>query len=181
MFQDSEISERFEALFANRVPTIEIVFVRSESVSRLLLSHQNEDVLTWLSGEGAALKTKKGFVVGTRGFIEGLQASRIDEVGTLILGERAGQANRFHTYLDGNADISIRTYSCEIVPAGEELVTIKGQTVSARRVEERCKNLSDKFTNVYWVRNGGILKATQWLGPIAGSIIIRQVDIYANR
>jgi hypothetical protein len=180
MFQDAEITERFEALFAERAPALELVFARTQSVTRLLFSHQNGDVLTWLSGEGATLKTKLGFVVGTRGFIEGLQASRVDQVAALILAERAGQADRFHTYLDGNTDISIRTYRCDIVPLAEDLVTIKGQTVSARRIEERCKNLSDAFTNIYWVRNGGILQAAQWLGPISGSIVIRQVDLYGN-
>ena len=180
MFQDAAISERFEALFAERAPALEVVFERTQAVSRLLLSHQNGDVLTWLSAEGASLKTERGFVVGTRGFIEGLQASRVDGVAVLILSESAGQTDRFHTYLDGNADTATRTYRCDVVPLAEELVTIKGQTVSARRIEERCKNLSDAFTNVYWVRNGGILQAAQWIGPIAGSIIIRQADIYGT-
>lgn len=180
MFQDAEISERFEALFAERAPAIEVVFVRTQSVSRLLLSHQNGDVLTWLSGEGATLKTRDGFVVGTRGFIEGLQAARVDQVADLVLAERAGQADRFHTYLDGNADVTTRTYRCDIVLLSSEMVTIKGQTVPARRMEEHCQNLTDSFINIYWVRNGGILQAVQWIGPIAGSILIRQVELYGS-
>lgn len=173
-------SERFVALFEEQAPALELLFLRTQSVSRLLLSHENAGVLTWLSIEGATLRTRDGFIVGTNGFFEGLQAARIDAVARLVLAEQAGQAERFHTYLDGNNDISIRSYRCDIRPLGNEMVTIKDQTVAARRIEERCVNLTDDFTNAYWVRNGAILQTAQWIGPIAGALRIRQVDIYGG-
>ena len=181
ILQGQNLSERFVALFENQAPALELYFQNTKSVSRLLLSHESQGVLTWLSGEGATLKTRDGFVVGTRGFFEGLQAARIDAVAELVLSERAGYADRFHSYLDGNNNTSIRSYRCEVTPTGNDVVTIKGQSVTARKILERCRNLSDDFTNVYWVRNGAILKTFQWIGPIAGSLRIRQVDIYGGR
>lgn len=171
-------SERYFALFDDRAPALEVIFVRTQSVSRLLLSHENQGVLTWLSIEGASLKTRTGFIVGTRGFAEGLQAANVDEVAQLIRAEAPGTASRFHTYLDGNNDITTRSYRCVVVPGDVESLTLMGQTVSARRVSEECRSLTDEFTNIYWVRDGEILQAVQWIGPIVGSLLIRLVNVY---
>ena len=178
LLQGDAPSERFVALFDEQAPAVELLFLRTQSVSRLLLSHENAGVLTWMSIEGATLRTRNGFIVGTNGFFEGLQAAHIDAVARLVLAERTGQAERLHTYLDGNNDISIHSYRCDIRPTGNEMVTIKGQTTPTRRIEERCGNQTDDFTNIYWVSNGAILQATQWIGPIAGALRTRQVDIY---
>ncbi|SHM69582.1 Group 4 capsule polysaccharide lipoprotein gfcB, YjbF [Roseovarius litoreus] len=178
LFQKPPNSERFVALFEAQAPALEVLFVRTQSVSRLLLSHENRGVLTWLSIEGASLKTRNGFIVGSRGFFEGLQAARVDEVERLVRAEAAGTANRFHTYLDGNNDVTTRSYRCVITPGGMETLTLMGQTASARRISEECRNLTDDFTNIYWVGNGEILQAVQWIGPIAGSLLIRLVNIY---
>jgi len=178
LLQKPPSSERFVALFEEQSPALEVVFLRTQSVSRLLLSHENQGVLTWLSIEGASLKTRNGFIVGSRGFIEGLQAARVDEVQRLVRAEAPGTANRFHTYLDGNNEITTRSYRCVITPGGMETLTLMGQTVSARRISEECRSLTDDFTNIYWVENGEILQTAQWIGPIAGSLLIRLVNVY---
>lgn len=178
LFQKPANSERFVALFEDQAPALEVLFIGTQSVSRLLLSHENHDVLTWLSLEGASLKTRNGFIVGSRGFVEGLQAAHIEEVKRLVLAETAGHANRFHTYLDGNNDITTRSYRCVITPGNVDSLTLMGQTVSARRISEECRSLTDEFTNIYWVDNGEILQTVQWIGPIAGSLRIRLVNIY---
>lgn len=178
LFQQSPNSERYFALFDEQAPALEVLFMRTRSLSRLLLSHENQGVLTWLSIEGASLKTRDGFIVGTRGFAEGLQAARIDEVERLIRAEAAGTSNRFHTYLDGNNDISTRSYRCVVTPGEVDSITLMGQTVAARRISEDCRSLTDEFTNIYWVRNGEILQTVQWIGPIVGSLLIRLVNVY---
>src|SRR6056297_3919359 len=178
LFQQSPNSERYFALFDEQAPALEVLFLRTQSVSRLLLSHENRGVLTWLSIESASLKTRNGVIVCTRGFAEGLQAARVDAVERLVRAEAAGTANRFHTYLDGNNDISTRSYRCVITPGGMETLTLMGQTVSARRISEECRSLTDDFTNIYWVENGEILQTAQWIGPIAGSLLIRLVNVY---
>mgnify|MGYP000311727545 CR=1 FL=1 len=178
LFRAPANSERFVALFEEQAPALEILFLRTQSVSRLLLSHENQGVLTWLSIEGASLKTRNGFIVGTRGFVEGLQAARVDDVERFILAETPGIATRFHTYLDGNNEISTRSYRCVVTPGEVETLTLMGQTVSARRIAEDCRSLTDEFTNIYWVRNGEILQTAQWVGPIVGTLLIRLVNIY---
>src|SRR6056297_540937 len=178
LLQKPPSSERFVALFEEQSPALEVLFLRTQSVSRLLLSHENQGVLTWLSIESASLKTRNGFIVGTRGFAEGLQAAHVDEVARLVRAEAPGTASRFHTYLDGNNDIATRSYRCVVIPSDVESLTLMGQTVSARRVSEECRSLTDEFTNIYWIRDGEILQAVQWIGPIVGSLLIRLVNVY---
>src|SRR6056297_2060528 len=177
LLQKPPSSERFVALFEEQSPALEVLFLRTQSVSRLLLSHENQGVLTWLSIESASLKTRNRFIVGTRGFAEGLQAARVDAIERLVRAEAAGTANRFHTYLDGNNDISTRSYRCVVTPGEAESLTLMGQTVTARRVLEDCRSLTDEFTNIYWVKDGEVLQTAQWIGPIVGALLIRLVNI----
>lgn len=168
---------RFAARLSAGAPVLQIGFVETKQSANLLLERRHGEFDYWISVEGAHVILQSGMLHGTRGFGEGLLASDLSAPLALVLARRSGQADRFHTYLDGNDRAVTRTYRCRIDNDGPQQIELATGPVATTLMTERCRSLDQSFVNFYWVSaaSGQIVQSRQWAGPRLGSLSTRVV------
>jgi Group 4 capsule polysaccharide lipoprotein gfcB, YjbF len=178
--QPMPASAPFQALLATTAPAI-VVSAEDREVATGFLRQSartqgNATVETWISPDNVALYLQQGFVVGTRGLGSDLMAAEIGQPATLILSRRAGQVQRFMSFLDGNDQVTIRSYVCDIESRGGREIDLGAGMVPTELMQERCTNPDQDFQNLYWVdtRTGQIVQSRQWAGDFIGPLAIRQ-------
>lgn len=124
---------------------------------------------TYATGSRQSLTFRQGLVTATRGLGNDLMSSVTSESLALIAARREGTAKRELRYLDGQNDIFVFSFECQIFVTGSGHV--RQGTVSAPVTEmtENCVAPTRKFTNTYKVdRSGMILSSQQWISPYQG-------------
>ncbi len=168
---------RFAARLRAEAPILQVGFVKWNQVGNMVLERRHGDYEYWISSDGLHIALQSGMLHSTRGLGEGLLASELSEPRALILERRSGQADRFHTYLDGNDRAVTRTYRCVIENDGPQEIELASGPVPTTLMTERCRNLDQAFVNFYWVSDetGHIVQARQWAGPRIENISTRIV------
>ncbi|MEL6914689.1 MAG: YjbF family lipoprotein [Pseudomonadota bacterium] len=174
----AEFDPRFIALLRAEAPALQVGFPDGGTGGTLLLERRDGAFDYWLSPDGVQIVLEAGMLHGTRGLGDGLLASETRAARALVRGARAGVADRFHTYLDGEDFAVTRTFRCVIAPLGPDEVEIPGTgPVATILVREVCASLDEGFENLYWVvpSTGDIVVSRQWAGAETGALSTRVV------
>ena len=164
-------------LKAGRGPAIQVHIIGTEIRGGFLREITRGNIESWLGNDGVSLTFDRGVLHGTRGMGAGLLASEVSASANAILAGRTGQVERIHTFLDGDDQAVIRTYTCNIPNNGSEAIQLDNGATSTRRMTESCQNRDQEFTNLYWVdtKRGRIVKSRQWSGEDFGEFAITTV------
>jgi len=148
-----------------------------ERLSAFVLQQSRDGNETWLSADGASLAMRDGFVTGTRGFGGDMMASDISAPAALVLRGGAGEARRFHAFLNGLNQQEMRAFVCDISTRGYRGIEVGDRVVHTRLVQEACAGPAAEFTNLYWIDRGSgrIVQSLQWIGPETGQLAIRDL------
>lgn len=156
---------------------LEVSFPTRDLSGVVLLETTRNGVETWLTADGATITLEQGFLTSAKGFGSGLTASDVRESQALLFSASGGVAERFHSFLNGNDEIELHAYKCEVVPVGREQIFLLGEPISTLKVEERCFGIATEFTNTYWTRNTSprIVQSSQWTGDFLGNLFMKVV------
>ena len=176
--QPSAASAPFQALLATPAPAIVVSVEERDAATGFLRQALRDNVETWISPDNVALYLEQGFVVGTRGLGSDLMAADIRQPAALVLARRAGQVQRFMSFLDGNDQVTVRSYVCDIESRGARQIDLGAGMVPTELMQERCTNPDQDFQNLYWVetRSGQIVQSRQWAGDFIGPLAIRRAQ-----
>ncbi|WP_264212283.1 YjbF family lipoprotein [Leisingera thetidis] len=158
-------------------PRLEVGFPSRDLSGVMLLEAERDGVQTWLSADGASITLEEGFLTSAKGFGSGLAASDAGQSRDLVLAGREGVAERFHSFLNGNDQIELHAYKCEVERLGTEDIFLRGLPVATDKLEERCHGVAESFTNTYWVRQDapGLAQSSQWTGSFLGNLFMKAV------
>ncbi|MEP2718497.1 YjbF family lipoprotein [Pseudophaeobacter sp.] len=158
-------------------PRLEVAFPASDLSGVMLLETSRAGTETWLTADGATITLKDGMLTSAKGFGSGLAASDVEQSLALVLSAQAGRAERFHSFLNGNDEIELHAYLCEISPRGREEIFVQGLAVPVLKFEEDCFGADQKFSNRYWLHPGTheILQSSQWTGDFLGNLFMKSV------
>lgn len=158
-------------------PRLEVAFPSRDLAGIMLLEAERDGVQTWLTADGATITLDQGFLTSTKGFGGGMSGSDTGQSAQLILGWGEGPAERFHSFLNGNDEIELHAYKCQIITLGSDSILLRGNPVSTRKLQEDCYGLRQAFTNTYWVQDstGNIVQSSQWTGDFLGNMVIKVV------
>ena len=158
-------------------PRLEVAFPTRDLAGVMLLETERDGVQTWLSADGATITVERGMLTSALGFGGGMSGSDVNQSLARIANGSSGQVERFHSFLNGDDEIELRAYRCQIVSLGSETVVLQGNPVATEKRQEECFGVEEQFTNVYWVRNstGTIVQSSQWTGDFLGNMFIKVV------
>lgn len=158
-------------------PRLEVSFPTRHLSGVMLLETERNGVQTWLTADGATITLEQGFLTSAKGFGSGLAASDVRQSADLVLARQPGTAERLQSFLNGNDQIELHAYKCEVESQGTESVFVLGQPVATHKLEERCYGVADSFTNTYWVSTNasGIVQSSQWTGSFLGNLFMKAV------
>lgn len=166
---------RFASLFSEPRPILDIEFVDLGVAGKLILEQQDGPYARYLSADLGGIVLQSGMLHSIYGFGEPLVGADLSQPLALVLAGRAGQADRFHTYIDGEDRAVRRTYRCEIDVQGASSVELTTGSVMATLMSETCQSLTGSFENLYWVdrRRREIIQSRQRVGENVGSMVTR--------
>lgn len=158
-------------------PRLEVGFPSRDLSGVMLLETERDGVQTWLTADGATITLEQGLLTSAKGFGSGLAASDVRQSADLVLARQPGSTERLHSFLNGNDQIELRAYKCEVVPLGTENVFVLGHPVTTHKLEERCHGVADSFTNTYWVgtKPSRLVQSSQWTGNFLGNLFMKAV------
>lgn len=168
---------RFETLVASGAPTLIAAVESSGQVSFLARSALRGGVGTWVTPDNVGLLLQGGFLAGTRGLGSDLVSADISQVQALVLARRAGQAQRFHTYLDGENQTVFRSYQCTVIPQGMRDITLPGGGAGrGYLMVETCAGQNNSFENSFWLhpQRGEVIQSRQFVSDATGALQIAQ-------
>jgi len=173
------IHPRAAALASRRPipPRLEVGFPSRNLSGVMLLETERNGVQTWLTADGAAITLDQGFLTSAKGFGAGLAGSDIRHSANMVLGDGQGQVERFHSFLNGNDEIELHAYVCQITTLGPETVLLGGDPIATEKRREQCFGVAESFTNTYWVQDSTrqIVQSSQWTGAFLGNLLIKVV------
>ena len=107
----------------------------------------------WLAPSGSGFTFEGGLLVATRGVGKDLMSSDLSQLRVLLRDGRDGTAERFHSTLDGEGRVVLKSYVCD--------VTVRNETA-----REDCAGLNETFVNIYQIVPGvgTVLSSTQRTG-----------------
>jgi len=173
------ISPRFAALAETPRPILQIGLPDAGTSGNMLLEARNGNFEHYLSPDASSITLNRGMLHNLAGFNEGLMATEVSDTLSLVMAGRSGTAERIHSYLGGDDRITFRAYRCRITDLGIEPVQLIDRTVTARLMQESCRNAEQAFTNLYWVDQSRteIVQSRQWAGPTLGAVSTRRAGL----
>lgn len=180
--QPTTASAPFRALLATPAPAIVVSVEQRDAATGFLRQSARTQghvtIETWISPDNVALYLDQGFLVGTRGLGADLMSADISQSAALVLARRTGQAQRFMSFLDGNDQVTVRSYICDIESRGGRQIDLGAGMVPTELMQERCANPDQSFQNLYWIeaRTGQIAQSRQWAGDFSGPLAIRRAQ-----
>lgn len=171
---------RFAQLFDQARPVLDIEFVDLGVAGKLVLEQQDGQYSRYLSADLGGIVLQNGVVHSMFGFGEPLAGAELSEPLRLILAGQSGQADRFHTYIDGENRAVTRTFYCQITALGSRDVVLENRQVVTKLLTESCQGLNQSFENIYFVDilGGEVVQSRQWVGENVGSIATRVTQPY---
>jgi Group 4 capsule polysaccharide lipoprotein gfcB, YjbF len=180
--QPTAPSAPFQALLATPAPAIVVSVENRAAVTGFLRqtirTQGNATIETWISPDNVALYLQQGFVVGTRGLGLDMMSADVSQSAALVLSRRSGQVQRFMSFLDGNDQVAVRSYVCDIESRGARQLDLGTGMVTTELMQERCTNPDQTFQNLYWIEasTGQIAQSRQWAGDFSGPLAIRRAQ-----
>lgn len=126
---------------------------------------QNGNVITWRTADNVSLSFDDGILVATRGLGHDLMSADVSGTRASLAG-RPGNYERFHSYLDGEGQTTLRAFICAMAPPVTETITILGRSQTTQRHDESCNSLGLATQNTYWTAGGTLWASRQWVGPV---------------
>jgi hypothetical protein len=166
-----------QSLEATNQPIVAVAVPKRKAIAIMPRIETNGDYATHGTSERRSVTLKRGMVTATRGFGEDLMSSDVDAALAMIRGRKAGTVQRVQRYLDGeNQTVTLET-TCRVTPGGGVRYQSGELDRRAVKVRETCKAQSTRFTNSYQVdaETGRILQAQQWVSPVNGKVLVRQL------
>lgn len=172
-----EVSVEFRKLAQLGAPALFASIRDRNQLATFMRRTRRNDVESWISASNVSLDFKSGLLIGSRGLGGDLMSADVTQPIAMILAGQEGFSKRFHSYLNGEDQIVTRSYVCEIKSRGARDVDLGKAIVSTRLIQEKCRNGSQSFQNLYWVdlRRQSIAQSRQWLSDDVGGIALRNI------
>jgi hypothetical protein len=165
------------SLSATDAPVAFVALPKREAITIMPRIERNGAYDTHGTSDRRSLTMKHGMLTATRGFGEDLMSSDVEPSLALVRATKAGTVQRKQRYLDGENQTIVLETTCQVMPGGT--VQYQGGDLDRRvvKVQEVCEAQTTSFTNSYQVdpATGRILMAQQWVSPLNGAILIRQL------
>ncbi|MFT4150930.1 MAG: YjbF family lipoprotein [Paracoccaceae bacterium] len=158
-----------QRLITGNAPRLAAYMVDRGGSVLMVKAGERAGVARWRSADNVQFYLRDGLIIGTRGLGFDLMTADTGGAAGLIRTARPGQITRVHRHLNGEGRIVIRSYVCDIEPAGTETVRIPDKpSVQALRVNEICHSPGGDFRNAYWLRDGRLVQTRQFIGDGVG-------------
>ncbi|MCT4553144.1 MAG: YjbF family lipoprotein [Pelagimonas sp.] len=126
-----------------------------------------QDVVVWLTADGASISLQKGIVIATRGLGNDLLTADLGQALQGIHKKRLSSV-RVYRHLNGEDAIEITSFICDYHRQAERISTLRGE-YDTTRITEDCAHPDTGIVNVYWVdRTGIVRKSRQWISTSTG-------------
>jgi hypothetical protein len=127
-----------------------------------------KDGVLWTTLDGTAtLAMTRGVLGATRGVVDDLMSSDLDQVLTGIYGGQP-RAVRLMRHLDGEDQLRLSSFVCDYSRRADTADTLRGR-FSATLITEDCASPDRRIVNKYWIDRKGVMrKSRQWLSPSVG-------------
>lgn len=114
-------------------------------------------VVSWRAPAGSEYDFLNGVLVATRGLPQDLVSVDVSALLARIDSGQGGRADRFESRLDGDGQVVIAAYVCDV-------------TITAARVRESCTGPRDRFVNSYATGTGSAMAGSvQRIAPGTGA------------
>lgn len=169
----------FVALAASDAPMLILsVETRNQAYAQFARQSTNargED--SWISGDNLSLGMQHGLIIATRGFGGDLMSADVTRIAPLITGQQMGIAEHFLSHLNGNDQIEISAFRCEVTKRGARDVDLGPYVAKTSLMVSHCRNGQTAFKNLYWVedRSGKVVQSKQWISPYIGMVSTRVI------
>lgn len=159
-----------ERLIAAGAPRLRITLLDDGRSVLMVQTNARDGVTRWRTIDNAQIFLRDGVLIGTRGLSFDLMTADTPGLASAIHQMRPARITRIHTYLNGQDQIRIRAFVCDVRPAGQETIQLLNDvTTRSQRIEETCQGADDSFTNLYWLSGDRILQSVQFISEGAGS------------
>lgn len=145
---------------------LKVATLEKPTLSSLLIGvGQNGDVSTFTTPDGVSFAFESGMLVATRGLGADLMTADVGQsLHALSAGGGAGVV-RIHRYLDGDEQIMIRSFVCDI------------RRDAGGIWRERCSGPLLEFENTYQIAaDGTLVGSRQWISPLRGYLTVADMD-----
>ena len=177
IFGAAGIDPRVAVLQQGDATYLKLALLKFDAGSLVVLEARDGEYETWLTSEGSSITTRAGFLQATHGLGQGLLAADVSEPMAMVRSGAEGTAIRFHSYLDGNDEVVIRTYVCDIENRGQDIVELETASINTRLAAEVCNSMDQEFENLYWLdpSTNQVVQSNQWAGEFLGVIATQVV------
>ena len=132
---------------------------------------------TWLGADGTTITLNNGILKATRGMRNDLMGAT-SSIPNWSQIKKSASYNRELTYLDGNNQIYVQQFACDIeTDASRSSITVFDLEFIVKRYNEKCIGDGSMINNVYFVDKKGIVRRSiQYHGQDLGSLLIERID-----
>ena len=133
---------------------------------------------TWLGSDGATITLLDGILKASRGMGYDLMGSNFTDLSWASIKNDELSYSREMSYLTGNNNLDLITYSCKIQRVHErEKINIWEVEFSVSRFTEVCSNSEATLKNIYFLDDKGIVrKSKQFHSRMHGYVILERLD-----
>lgn len=165
-----------EAIAASTEPLLFFELTETGQQAIMSLTGRNGNVLTWSTADGKSISLHDGVLVATRGF--GLDLMSADVTGTLAaLNGGPRSYERFTSYLNGQNENVVRSYTCFVTGPEEEMTISFGRVLTLSRWVEKCSSLESELTSEFLLSNAEVWKSRQVISGSVGSLLTERLTI----
>lgn len=152
---------------AQNIDLLRVSIISRDVTTLVPFAAQNGDKTTWISSDQISLSYKGGLLIGSRGLGDDLMGA--DVSGALTSLSAGGNHMRTLDFLNGLDQIDRKSFQCETVQTGSELLTIFEISYQTDVFDETCVGESETFKNTYWRDADGVIwQSRQWISPMVG-------------
>ncbi len=124
---------------------------------------ENGQVATFTTPDGVSFALNNGLLIGSRGLGDDLMSADVAATLRAIAAGGGRGLIRVHRYLDGEEQMFVRSFVCDLV--AEEPGAFR----------ERCQGETLQFENIYRIgANGAVASSRQWIGPERGYLSLER-------
>lgn len=150
-------------------PRMEAVFEARNLREGLSRVSRRDGFEIWRTDAGDTITLREGIVFGTLALTPDLFSVEAAVPSDWRFAARPVLTDRVHRYVDGDENVVIRGYVCEVSASVPDSIRVSGRSRAAERTDETCYNATQSFTNSYWLDGSGrMVQSRQWLGPEVG-------------
>lgn len=173
-----EVSPQFRELAQSGAPALLASIKDRDQIAAFMRMTTRGGIENWVSASNVSLDFKSGFLISSRGLGGDLMSADASQSIRLVLAGQNGVSKRFHSYLDGEDQTVTRSFICEIISRGARDVDLGKTVIPTRLMQEKCKNGSQSFQNLYWVDldRQEIIQSRQWVSDYIGGIAFRVIQ-----